>query len=1235
VLASGYLTVPPPEVRAVSPDVVISQVYGGGGNAGAPYSHDFVELFNRGSATVSLAGWSVQYTSATGTGNFGATSTQITPLSGSLAPGAYLLIQEASNAPVGSPLPAPDVTDPSPINLSATAGKVALVNTTTPLACNGGSTPCPPAALATIVDLVGYGNANFFEGSGAAPTLSNTTAAFRLADGCTDTDDNRADFSTGGPSPRNSASRAHFCASSGPTGVGAANPTSGPAGTPTLLTVTVTPGTGPTSPILSVTASLSAIGDATPQAFFDDGTNGDVAPNDNVFSFRTTVGAVSAGAKSLPFTITDALSRTGSGSIGFTVDPPLLTIPQIQGSGRVSSYAGQLVSTIGVVTGIKTAGGRGFFIQDPVGDGDPNTSDGVFVFTSSLPPPAAAIGNEVKVTGTVTEFIPGSDPTSPPLTEISGPTVEVLSTGNPLPMPVLLTSMDPDPAGSFDQLERYEGMRVHVDTLQVVGPTLGNVNEATATSTSNGLFFGVIPDNARPYREPGIEASSALPPGAPCCVPIFDTNPERLRVDSFNQPGTSPLDVATGAVVSDITGPLDFGGRTYSVLVDGGSAPTVDQSGALTRVDAPTPLPDEVTIASANLQRFFDTVNDPDTSDPVLTPTAFANRLNKVSRLIREVLKAPDIVGVEEVENLATLQAIAARVNADAVSAGGSDPSYTAYLEEGNDVGGIDVGFLVKASRVTVDTVTQYGHDETYIDPATGQPFLVTCSPPNPNPCPDNLNDRPPLVMKGAVQHPRGNSAFAMTVIVNHLRSLSGIDGPDGYRIRHKRKAQAEFLASLIQSLQSGDPDARIVSVGDYNAFQFSDGYVDGMGTVKGTPTPVDEVLVASPDLVDPDLTNLTDGAPAAERYSYVFGGSAQELDHVLVNPPALASFTRLGHPRVNADFPDVLRNDPDSPVRSSDHDPVVAYFRFRADVSIAMSAAPDPVPTGSALTYTLGVANAGPDAADEVVVSDTLPEGTTFQSVSAPAGWSCATPRVGGTGTLTCHVASLARDASATLTWVGNLDCSRANGSTISNTATVQSGIDDPDPGNDSATANVAASNPPPTITCPAPISVDAPGPSGAVVIYPLAVASDNCPGVSVVCLPPSASTFPFGTTTVNCTGTDSGGSSASCGFSITVVAPRAVKQQVLGDLVARRAAVTDQGDEDRLDAAIKHLGKSVAPSLWLDDSHPQEKDGGKVFGEEKDAVSMLRSLIRDKDGTIPDASCGVSSTDWSGRIA
>jgi hypothetical protein len=199
--------------QAVSMGIVISQVYGGGGNSGAPLTHDFIELFNLGSSPVSLAGWSVQYTSATGTGNFGAATNLITPLPGlSLAPGQYLLIQEDQGVNPGTPLPTPDVTDSTPIAMSLTGGKVALVNTTTPLGCNGGSTPCPPAALATIIDLIGWDGANFFEGPGAGPTTSNTTAAFRVSGGCTDTDNNAADFVAGAPSPRNTASPLNVCA---------------------------------------------------------------------------------------------------------------------------------------------------------------------------------------------------------------------------------------------------------------------------------------------------------------------------------------------------------------------------------------------------------------------------------------------------------------------------------------------------------------------------------------------------------------------------------------------------------------------------------------------------------------------------------------------------------------------------------------------------------------------------------------------------------------------------------------------------------------------------------------------------------------------------------------------------------------------------------------------------------------------------------------------------------------
>ncbi|CAN5791533.1 hypothetical protein BH24CHL6_BH24CHL6_13610 [soil metagenome] len=206
VVAVGLPLGSPGAALASSHDLVISQVYGGGGNAGAPLTHDYVELFNRGASSVSLDGLSIQYASATGTGNLGANSGQLTELSGSIAAGGYFLIQQAAGAGNGDPLPTPDLVDPTPIAMAAGAGKVALVTGTTSLGCNGGSAVCDADQLARIMDLVGYGNANFFEGSGAAPTLSNTEAALRNGDGAVDTDDNAADFTIGAPNPRNSSS---------------------------------------------------------------------------------------------------------------------------------------------------------------------------------------------------------------------------------------------------------------------------------------------------------------------------------------------------------------------------------------------------------------------------------------------------------------------------------------------------------------------------------------------------------------------------------------------------------------------------------------------------------------------------------------------------------------------------------------------------------------------------------------------------------------------------------------------------------------------------------------------------------------------------------------------------------------------------------------------------------------------------------------------------------------------
>jgi len=174
-------------------DVVISQIYGGGGNAGATYHNDFVELYNRGAASVDLTGWSIQYASASGNGWI----TNLQPLGGPIGAGEYYLIALASGGANGSALPPANIT--GQINMSGTSGKVALADTYDPLTGN-----CP-LANTHLRDFIGYGSADCGEGATTAATLSNTTAALRQGNGNIDTNVNRNDFVAGGPSPRQTA----------------------------------------------------------------------------------------------------------------------------------------------------------------------------------------------------------------------------------------------------------------------------------------------------------------------------------------------------------------------------------------------------------------------------------------------------------------------------------------------------------------------------------------------------------------------------------------------------------------------------------------------------------------------------------------------------------------------------------------------------------------------------------------------------------------------------------------------------------------------------------------------------------------------------------------------------------------------------------------------------------------------------------------------------------------------
>ncbi len=347
-------------VLAASPNVVISEVYGGGGNAGATLTNDFIELFNRGNAAVSLNGWSVQYASSTGT------SWQRTDLTNvSLAPGQSYLVQEAQGAGGTTPLPTPDAT--GTIAMSGTAAKVVLLNTQTTIAAG---TSCPTGT--SVVDLIGYGSAtNCSEGAPTA-NLSNTTAAART-NTCADSDNNVGEFAIGAPAPQNTASPIDPCDGDAAPSVASSSPSDGATGVAANATLSVTfsepvtladgtillacNGTGIPVTVQSGPATTFELVYSPP---LPDGGSCVITVNDTGVSDVDGVPPINMAADvAIDFTVVAADPCAGA----FT------PIPQLQGSGATTPASGT-VSTEGVVVGDYegTGGLRGFFIQDPLGD---------------------------------------------------------------------------------------------------------------------------------------------------------------------------------------------------------------------------------------------------------------------------------------------------------------------------------------------------------------------------------------------------------------------------------------------------------------------------------------------------------------------------------------------------------------------------------------------------------------------------------------------------------------------------------------------------------------------------------------------------------------------------------------------------------------------------------------------------------------------------------------------------
>jgi predicted extracellular nuclease len=581
-----------------------------------------------------------------------------------------------------------------------------------------------------------------------------------------------------------------------------------------------------------------------------------------------------------------------------TGEPGPLRIHDIQGSSWVSPQNGQQVVNVpGIVTGVRTSGSKGYWIQDPTPDANPATSEGIFVFTA----PTVAVGDSVLVSGKVSDFYPLSSGESLSstsnlsITEIGTATTIKLSSGNALPAPlVILPTTVPDtyapdlgggniestpitPARSaLDFYESLEGMRVEVDDARVVGPS----------SSFAEQFVTTKPTQATTYRG-GTEiiAENAIPSG----------RLEVVAADGSN-PNVNVNDVFGGATI----GPVDysrFGGYVLAATTLG----TVQPHGIAPVVATPGTV-NQLSVATYNVEN--------------LAPGDPASKYQRLGQGVVTNLASPDIVTLEEIQDnsgatddgVVAADQTLAKLSAAIVAAGG--PSYSVRTvdpvndQDGGQPGGnIRVAFLFDPARVSFVDSGAASVDRsttgTAVIKSHGDPAL-TLSPGRVDPTnPVWTSSRKPLV--GQFRF-RGTDVF---VIANHFNSKGGDQSADG-RFQFpeqsstvQRAGQAQVLHDFVGKLLAVDKKAQIVVAGDLNDFQFSPALASlRTGTADGTGPSI--------------LTDLISTLPLDQQYTYVFNGVSQVLDHILVSNSVRGVHYQVVH--VNSEFAN----------QASDHDPQV-----------------------------------------------------------------------------------------------------------------------------------------------------------------------------------------------------------------------------------------------------------------------------------------------------------------------
>ncbi len=504
----------------------------------------------------------------------------------------------------------------------------------------------------------------------------------------------------------------------------------------------------------------------------------------------------------------------------------------IQGPGMASPYVRDQATTEGIVIGVFPELG-GFWIQEDQTDEDPATSAGLFVLTGELET-SLQLGDRVRISGKVREL---SGQTLLDLQDLGH--IELLSSDNLLPAAVELHPPQ-DRSEATVYYEAIEGMLVQVsEPVVAIGPT-SKYGETPLVRSEWGI--------------------DRVMKGDPTGMIIFvDDGGESTHYDM----STLAFPLKTGDTLLWAEGPLAFTYDNYKIepislpLIDATEQPlpALEPAGA-----------NEFSVASFNVENLFDS-SDPHPSDPPQpSRSQYQLDLQKTASAI-EAMGAPTMVGLQEVENIGILESL---VEIDSIAGYGYQP----FLIEGTDSRGIDVGYLVRSDRATVEGATAFA-------------------------APDGLTSRPPLVITTTVSLQSGEQTVYL--LNNHFTSMSGGELPTEPR----RKAQAEWNVTLVQRILDQDPQAHVIVMGDLNSFYKS--------------PPLDLLREAG-------LRHVYEFVEPDRPYTYIYQGESETLDHILVTAGLYQVLTRVSVLHIGADYPPPIPDDP-SARAVSDHDALVVTF--------------------------------------------------------------------------------------------------------------------------------------------------------------------------------------------------------------------------------------------------------------------------------------------------------------------